>query len=258
MSVDFPLVVFTLLSQLAVGISFFVCWNSYRLNAAERAPTMHKAWFWAFAFSLIGIIASLFHLGHPFQAFKALYNLGGSWLSVEGAVFACFCGLSFICIFWRPRWFEILTALFGCFGLVAQGLTYSPPSMPAINNAFPMALFFFSAIAMGACCEGIMRPKARNVLTRPFVLILIILLLTAPVVWITGGGAMGASGHDWLASFLFWLGIAFLLAAFIIACARKTHGGWELATLVCGLLLTRMVFFADVVHTASRLGLPYN
>lgn len=257
MTFDFPLVVFTVFSQLGVGLAIFLCWNMFAKKDDSR-HSISKAWLWCCCISVFALLASFFHLGHPFAAWKALLNLGVSWLSLEGLLFGCFCGLAFICIFWHARFMALLTAAVGVAALVSQGITYAPPSMPAINNAFPLVLFLFSAFAMGACCERLMLGGKSVFITRPLTLVLLVILLMAPVFWAAGSATMQLTTADWIASPLFWIGAACILAAIIISFIPKMPGFWQLASLVCGLFLTRMVFFADTIHTAANLGLPYN
>lgn len=257
MSYDFPLVCFTVFSQLAVGISIFLCWNMFAGRETDQG-SVTKAWVWTFCFGAFALLASLFHLGHPFEAYKALFNLGDSWLSLEGLLFACFCALALIMTFWHSRFIALVTALCGCAGLVAQGLTYAPPSMPAINNVFPLALFVFSAFAMGACCERIMSSEKENYFARPCIVTVTVILLLAPAMWAAGTETMRASCLLWISSPFFWLGIVLLLCAFWTSYWPKSGALWQTISLVFGLFLTRMVFFADTVHTASNIGLPYN
>lgn len=44
MSYEFPLVFFTVLSQLAAGLAIFLCWNMWITNEAENANLSRKAW----------------------------------------------------------------------------------------------------------------------------------------------------------------------------------------------------------------------
>ena len=195
---------------------------------------------------------------HPFQAYKALYNLGDSWLSWEGLGFACFCLLALATYFRPSPPLAALTVLAGAIGLVAQGLVYGQPSMPAIDNALPMALFWLSAIAMGGCCQRTLKPESGPAASRLCTLALWIALLAGPAVWVSGSATMRESARLWLASPVFWIGMPLIAAAFAASWLAAKKWSWQLAALICAVFLTRMTFFADTAHTAANLGLPFN
>lgn len=257
MSFEFPLVFFTVLTQLGAGMAIFLCWSLY--SSSQDRNKIKKAWICITAVSCIGLVLSLFHLGHPFDAYKALYNLGASWLSWEGLGFACFCGLAFINIFCYSRALAVLTALVGAFSLFAQGMTYSPPSIPALNNLLPMAIFWLSALALGACAVAVHLQETHENIIRFLVFALLIVLLAAPAIWISGTTTMRESSDLWATSPWFWAGI--ILVAFALAATwlfAKRNVKVQAICLLCGIICTRMVFFADTAHTAANLGLPFN
>lgn len=256
MSFEFPLVIFTVLSQLASGMAIFLCWSMYAYPDAQAS--IRKSWLWVGVISICGLIASLFHLGHPFMAYKALYNLGASWLSWEGLGFAVFCLLAFITWLKPSRMLGIVTALVGAYSLIAQGLTYAPPSIPALHNALPMALFWLSALAMGGCFLAFVAPGKHELAARFAMLALIAALLGGPAIWVSGTPTMQASSALWASSPWFWIGVALIAAALIATWSAARSAKWQLAALICGIFFTRMVFFADTMHTAAHIGLPYN
>ncbi len=65
---------------------------------------------------LAGIGASLFHLGRPFQAWKAFLGFRTSWLSREIVMFGVY---AFACLVWNV-WF--LRAALGCFTAVDHAM----------------------------------------------------------------------------------------------------------------------------------------
>lgn len=259
MSFEFPLVFFTVLTQLGAGASMFLCWHVFTNSDPDNMPAIKQGWICITVISCIGVIASFFHLGHPFAAYKALYNLGASWLSWEGLAFACFCLLAFINIFCRSKFLSLITALLGAFGLFAQGMTYSPPSIPALNNLMPMAIFWLSALAMGSCAMAAHLGYSNERLIRLFMLALLVILLAGPAIWISGTPTMRESSALWASSFWFWAGIVLVGAAFAATWLHpKKNPKLQMICLLCGIICTRMVFFADTAHTAANLGLPFN
>lgn len=259
MSFEFPLVFFTVFTQLGAGADMFLCWHMFTNASPDYSPAIKKAWICITAISCIGVIASFFHLGHPFAAYKALYNLGASWLSREGLAFACFCFMAFINIFRSSKFLALITALLGAFGLFAQGMTYSPPSIPALNNVMPMAIFWLSALAMGGCAMAVHLGYNNESLVRLLVLALLVILLAGPAIWISETPTMRESGLLWAGSFWFWAGIALVAAAFAATWLHaKRNPKLRMICLLCGIICTRMVFFVDTAHTAANLGLPFN
>jgi len=87
-SKDWPLVIFTIIAQLAMGmILMCVGFDGYLVSKAGT-ETAQKVMQWVIFLTapllIIGLIVSLFHLGHPEKAMKAFYNFKTSWLSREG------------------------------------------------------------------------------------------------------------------------------------------------------------------------------
>lgn len=84
---DWALVLFTILAQLGVG-SFIVMGIAHffaaRKAGEEEADRMSDRALLAIGPLLVlGTLASLLHLGDPVNAFRAISNLGSSWLSRE-------------------------------------------------------------------------------------------------------------------------------------------------------------------------------
>ena len=87
-SKDWPLVIFTIIAQLAMGmILMCVGFDGYIVSKAGM-ETAQKVMQWVIFLTapllIIGLLVSLFHLGHPEKAMKAFYNVRTSWLSREG------------------------------------------------------------------------------------------------------------------------------------------------------------------------------
>lgn len=256
MSFEFPLVLFTILSQLAVGLAFLLC--RAMLAHENESISWHRAWLCTAAISAAALIASLWHLGHPFEAFRALENLFASSLSWEVLGFSCFTALAVATYFSHTRTLAILTTCVGAFSLFTQGLTYAPPSMPAIHNALPMAIFLLSAIALGGSALTLSRPQEFSLPARISMLALIVALLAGPAIWESGSATMQATASLWLHSPWFWAGLFLIVMALITTWFDAGGKFVRFASLLCGIFFTRMVFFADTVHTATNLGLPFN
>lgn len=85
MTAEWPLIAFTVLSQLAAGLAVFL--------ALPGRPASRTGWLSVFVVGAAGLLASLFHLGQPLRAASALNGLGTSWLSAEGLLFGVFTAL---------------------------------------------------------------------------------------------------------------------------------------------------------------------
>lgn len=79
-SMELPLVLFTVLSQAAVGM---VLMSAVRGFASHNGGDSRNEWMLVAGLMGLGIAASLFHLGHPLEAYRALAHLEKAWLSRE-------------------------------------------------------------------------------------------------------------------------------------------------------------------------------
>jgi anaerobic dimethyl sulfoxide reductase subunit C len=149
---EWPLVVFTLAIQLAVG-----CYLALMLVGGDR--TWNRAPLLAVgALTILGLAASALHLGTPGNAVWTLANMGESWLSREILAGVAFLGL------WavrfqvhrraRPaRWHTALAAMLAVAGLAviwAMARVYMLPARPAWDSWLTPASFFLTTLLLGA------------------------------------------------------------------------------------------------------------
>jgi DMSO reductase iron-sulfur subunit len=155
---DVPLILFTLLMQMAVGGFWTMIWTFPRLLAlAEQTTSL-----WLLLPSLLiglclgaGTLASLAHLGTKKKALFALRNLRRSWLSRE-VLFAGLFGAGWLfttleIVIWHRNTVEWigLTATLG-FGLVySMAQVYRLRTVPAWNRWRTNAGFIVSAFLLG-------------------------------------------------------------------------------------------------------------
>ncbi|SIO24747.1 nitrate reductase (quinol-dependent), transmembrane subunit [Singulisphaera sp. GP187] len=112
-----PLVVMLVLTQASAG--------GYLVEAVARAtggnvPTI-LPWL-SLVVGLVGINASLLHLGRPLYAYRALIGLRHSWLSREVAAFGLFANVALAhgaALWFRPDWLGLSAAAAAATGLVA-------------------------------------------------------------------------------------------------------------------------------------------
>lgn len=133
-----PLVWLTLLTQAAVGASVTARDGGGRLLAAGLAA--------------VALLASLFHLGRPIHAWKALRNLRRSWLSREVALFGAYGGLAAGAVA-APELAPVAAAV-GAAGIYASGRLYMVPGRPAWHSPLTLARFAATALALGGLATG--------------------------------------------------------------------------------------------------------
>jgi len=259
---DFPLVLFTVLSQAAIGL---VLVSTLRQFAAQGpAGQVRKEWFFALGLLVLGMLFSLFHLGHPMRAAEALKHLSTSWLSREalgtGLVLALVAlGAIMASARGGNRFIGSLAAVLGVLVLFIMGMTYSPPSFPALNNVLPFVFFSVTALAVGASVSSLFtaperQPLVLHILATVLVVGLVI-HLAAPCIWLSGGTVMAETGRAWLGSPLYWAGLALAYAApLAILWARRAIPAWLPFVILAGELLGRTVFFNETVHSALNMG----
>jgi DMSO reductase anchor subunit len=262
-SIELPLVVFTVLSQAAVGMALL---GSLRAPTGPADGSKHSAprrqWRMIAGLMAVGMLASLLHLGHPAGAPMALNHLGTAWLSREALFAGAFAGLAVLAAVLTKdtalpalAWAGVLAGL-GL--LVSAGMTYAPPALPALNNALPTLFFLCSAAVLGAgfaswFAGAERQPMLARVLASALAVALV-LTLAAPCVWLSGGEVMRMTGMAWLGSGFYWAHVAALAVALGVLWKTRTIPAWLPVLLLLGELLGRAGFFADTVHTAANLG----
>jgi anaerobic dimethyl sulfoxide reductase subunit C (anchor subunit) len=112
---------------------------------------------------VLGMLASLLHLGNPFSAYKAVTNLDTSWLSREilfGVLFLVF-GALYAFLQWRKLGSAtVRTVTAWVAALLGIGLVYSMAriymlySQPAWNTLATPVSFFVTALLLGALAMG--------------------------------------------------------------------------------------------------------
>ncbi len=160
-----PLVFMLVLTQMSVGaflveqiIYSHLSW--FRKEDAESVRPLHLAA--ALLLGLIGLGASVFHLGRPFYAFRALLGLRTSWLSREIVAFAVFASASTIyvgcsLIDWlgfsiAERWQAALGLGASAAGLLAvfcSVMIYVDTKRPCWTFPATCAKFFLTTLILG-------------------------------------------------------------------------------------------------------------
>lgn len=186
-SYEFSLVIFTVLSQLSIGLSMVglmfsraICQGVILHRSQEHGPSFFMKhsrrllclWSSNVVIMAVALGASLFHLGYPLEAYKALTNLQGAWLSREILAFGLYFGLmlvTLIAFILKKRSYtnsahneavpnapkliyelaSILTVAVGVIALITSGVAYAPPAQTAINNILPLLFFSITTLGLG-------------------------------------------------------------------------------------------------------------
>ncbi len=172
---ELPLVIFTLLVQMAVGIiwvDLLLYLQPLALNMSGNYIPGSLLLVLAGGCLLVGTLVALLHLGTKRNAWRMISNLKKSSLSKESLLVGLF-GMSLATLFIADipalHW---LTALFGVGLIYSMANVYYLRSMPAWNNSFTLFSFLLSAILLGQSLLG------------PFIFSSLIIVKLPSVLWI--------------------------------------------------------------------------
>lgn len=164
---EWALIIFTVCAQMSVG-SFLVLgvvhyFSAKKADMAEADQMSDRALIAVVAVLLLGLFASLFHLGNPLSAYRAITHFQTSWLSREVA-----CGLAFMVLgslFAFMQWKKIgsfavrntvawLAAAVGVVLVYAMSRIYMLPTQPAWNTFLTPVLFYTTTLLLGSLAIG--------------------------------------------------------------------------------------------------------
>ncbi|GAB4267911.1 MAG: dimethyl sulfoxide reductase anchor subunit family protein [Deferrisomatales bacterium] len=262
-SMELSLVLFTVFAQTAIGLTLMGAVKQWAAASGERAVALPE-WIVTAGFLAVGLVAGLFHLGHPTGAVRTLAGLGASWMSREVLTLLVLAALLVVTGIAAARaapalGLLIVTALAGVAVLVAQGFAYAPPSYPALNNAAPFAFFALTAVLCGASISAWFASEDKQPLLAWILATALVtglaLYLVVPCVWASGGTVMEATGRAFFASPLYWarVGGGLVLPLAVLAWSRRIPA-WLPLLILAGELVGRTLLFSHVVHTAANLG----
>jgi len=166
-SQELALVIYTILVQMSVGafvilglIHFYVGRKTDEKNASEMSD---RALFAIGPVVVLGVIASFFHLGNPANAFRAVSNLGTSWLSREILFTVLFVGVGavFAVMQWRKigsfrmrQGVALVAAALGIAVVFSMSNIYQLTAEPAWNTFATTINFFITTFLLGALALG--------------------------------------------------------------------------------------------------------
>ncbi|MBI5650044.1 MAG: dimethyl sulfoxide reductase anchor subunit [Chloroflexi bacterium] len=164
---EWALITFTILAQMSVGsfivlgiVHYFTAKKSGEKQADELSDRALLAIGPVLA---LGMAASLLHLGNPLNAYKAVTNLGTSWLSREiffGVLFAV-AGAVFAVMQWKKiatfqvrNLVAILAAVIGIALVYSMSMVYMMPTRPSWNMVTTPVSFFATTLLLGVLAMG--------------------------------------------------------------------------------------------------------
>ena len=164
---EWALILFTILTQMAVGsflVLGFVHFFAKRKAGEVEADNMSDRVLFAVGVVLIlGMLASLFHLGNPANAYRAVSNLGMSWLSREilSLVLCLVFGGIFLIMQWRKigsiairnaiAW---IAAICGIALVFSMANLYMLETQPTWNSLATVVSFFVTTLLLGLLAIG--------------------------------------------------------------------------------------------------------
>lgn len=166
-SYEWALIIFTILGQMAVG-SFLVLgivhYFARRYRGEQAANTLSDRALLAIGPVLVlSLAASLFHLGTPAAAWRAVANVGSSWLSREVLLAVLFTAVGGV--FAIMQWRKIATfalrnviawvaAVIGLALVYSMAQVYMLPNHPAWNSLVTPLGFYLTAVLLGSFAVG--------------------------------------------------------------------------------------------------------
>lgn len=162
-SYEIPLVIFTVLIQWSVGITLAIVlleWFKPEFMKTVGKNKLKTAIYASLGMSVIGTLASIFHLGNPLKSYTSLIGTSHSWLSREIIMVIVFnlCLVIFTYIWWKMgdkdglrKVVGTMTMIVGVVMVIISGMVYfSMPLHPVWNHWTTFANFLLTGIILGA------------------------------------------------------------------------------------------------------------
>ena len=155
-----PLIVFTLAAQLACGLVLVTAFCDLRARGSEERGARRLGLF-VFPVAVLAMAASLFHLGRPFAAWRALLNWRTSPLSAEVLFFGLFLGVALLDSYlWGARKTRgrlavgAVAAFLGLGVVISSALIYLIPGREPWNSAWVPLSFLGSTFVLGGAAAA--------------------------------------------------------------------------------------------------------
>ena len=261
-NLELPLVLFTLLIQMAVGVVIFAALRQWVTVEGPSVRTRNE-WIAVLAMVVLAVFAAFFHLGKPLGFIRMLANLQSAWLSREilaVGLFGVLAAVTYYTVFTKAAmgWLIKITALVGLLAVFSTGMAYASAGLDAIHNVLPLIFFLLTVFTLGpAFASYFVDEKATGLLRsilEPSLITSLVVRFAVPFVWLSGSAVMKLTGQAFLVSPLNWIHLGVLLLAVISMRVFKNIPTWLPVVLLLGELLGRIAFFALVASSGANLG----
>jgi anaerobic dimethyl sulfoxide reductase subunit C len=273
---ELPLVLFTVLGQAAVG-AIILSAVLERLVAPGHEQTrraLRLAGALGFPLLLVALVASVFHLGQPLAAYRALRHFGTAWLSREiwffGITAVLAAGYSHLCYHNRSQSARtalgLLTGVAGLLGVWSSAMVYALPARAMWSPVWNTVAFFgTTALLGGLVIAAFNRSAARDEETAVARLagwaavagaLLTVVALAGTAMRGTADGAVMQSVGLMASSWLFWVRLAlglvlpFAVAGALVVKSREVGARYValgLGFALVGELAGRIVFYTSAL-----------
>jgi anaerobic dimethyl sulfoxide reductase subunit C (anchor subunit) len=188
---EWPLVVFTVLLEFACGSAMAATLVDCMVRRPDLVP-MRPVGISVFPVAALALLASLFHLGRPLAAWRALANLGNSRLSLEILLCALFTlvALVYSFLWWTERSrgrpaAGIALCLLGAAAAIASATVYLIPAQPAWNSGWVPCSLVGTALLFGGLIPLLLAAKTEGLQQKIFQAAVIMggLALLSSAVW---------------------------------------------------------------------------
>lgn len=254
-----PLIVLTVATQTAVGLSLFRALHQL-IPGADLAGFLEL--FTIFMLTVTGAVVSVFHLGHPARIHTALKNPRQSWLSREGIFLSLFVATTFLQMVsgaHHTLWPSILLAFLGLALLFVQAMIYVVPGYSAMGNGAPVLLFLFSCLTIGISLTGWFGGgEWRASLVQPARIVFSAGLLAAvilPWLWRLGNAVVSDTAAAWIRSpfYYLWMVPGFALPILILTVSDHVPV-WLPVLVIPAECMGRVLFFNETRHASDYIG----
>jgi anaerobic dimethyl sulfoxide reductase subunit C (anchor subunit) len=231
-----------------------------------------------FPVAAMGLLASIYHLGHPLSAWKSLFNLGGSRLSLEVLLTLMFilAALVYSYTWWGNKTehrFAIgaVTSLLGLAAVASSAVIYLIPTQPAWNSGWIPVSFLGTTLLLGGVASATVSSlQGSRDITRYFLIggITGSLMLLTSGIWMIASLARSAA-NDFAASQLqgalhlifsgypVWFGLHLFLSGVLPLAFAAALWHRESAGFAGGYSLRLLVFLGVLLGTVIGRRLMY-
>ncbi|MEH7179885.1 dimethyl sulfoxide reductase anchor subunit family protein [Neobacillus vireti] len=265
---DLPLVIFTILSQLILG-GFVTLWWIDRKKAGITQKTGLLISISLLILGGFSLVVSMLHLGQPFFAYRAILNIGVSWLSREVAFYGAFVGLLlFYTWFWykedraKRSMLGWISSIIGAIAIFSSAKIYMIAAIPAWTGVSTLFAFFLTSLLLGPLFVAAFL-AIRGELNVNITGFLILSLVVSAVVMVGYFSSLLAGLPEAVETarltfkhVFFWIRITMFMAASALLFLSYKNSKWRnvkiyslaFAVLLVSEFLGRVLFYETAIH----------